>query len=186
MDCNDSDLAAGGLLLIPGTSQLLAGGKTGKLYLVNTPILARSKPTTRERRRRLWFESKLSLRTRQLAPTARESILTDISSYEIFGTSAYFNGSVYLGVTPTSANTPAGIGQFKYSGTLTPGKPIPLPASRKTPAARRPSSRPTERKRNSVDDRHRTTPPKSPRPRPTRLSVPMTRKIYPMSCTTAE
>ena len=36
MDCNDADLASGGLLLIPGTTEALAGGKTGKLYLVNT------------------------------------------------------------------------------------------------------------------------------------------------------
>jgi hypothetical protein len=27
---------------------------------------------------------------------------------------------VYLGVTPTSTNTPAGLGQFAYSGSLTP------------------------------------------------------------------
>jgi hypothetical protein len=31
MDCDDSDLAAGGLPLIPATSQALADGKMGKL-----------------------------------------------------------------------------------------------------------------------------------------------------------
>ena len=39
MDCNDADLAAGGLLMIPGTGQLLAGGKTSKLFLVNAANL---------------------------------------------------------------------------------------------------------------------------------------------------
>jgi hypothetical protein len=30
-----------------------------------------------------------------------------INSYEIFGTPAYFNGSLYLGVTPTVSSVPA-------------------------------------------------------------------------------
>jgi hypothetical protein len=45
-----------------------------------------------------------------------------INSYEIFGTSAYFNGSMYLGVTPTTANAPVGVvRQFTYAapGVLT-------------------------------------------------------------------
>jgi hypothetical protein len=45
-----------------------------------------------------------------------------INSYEIFGTSAYFNGSMYLGVTPTTINTPVGVvRQFTYAapGVLT-------------------------------------------------------------------
>ncbi len=36
MNCEDSDLAAGGLLMIPGTSQIIGGGKMGRLYLINT------------------------------------------------------------------------------------------------------------------------------------------------------
>ena len=39
MDCNDADLAAGGLLLIPGSTTLIAGGKTGTMYLVNSTNL---------------------------------------------------------------------------------------------------------------------------------------------------
>ena len=39
MNCEDSDLAAGGLLMIPGSSQIVGGGKMGKLYLVNTTSL---------------------------------------------------------------------------------------------------------------------------------------------------
>ena len=39
MDCNDSDLAAGGLILIPGTTTLIAGGKTGTMFLVNSTNL---------------------------------------------------------------------------------------------------------------------------------------------------
>ena len=39
MDCFDADLAAGGLLLIPGSTTLIAGGKTGTMYLVDSTNL---------------------------------------------------------------------------------------------------------------------------------------------------
>jgi Bacterial Ig-like domain (group 2)/PQQ-like domain len=120
MDCNDSDLAAGGLLLIPGTSQLLAGGKTGKLYLVNSANLGQEQANDTGATQTLWFESTLSPPYSSTCTDEAGAHTTDINSYEIFGTAAYFNGSVYLGVTPTSTNAPAGVGQFAYSGSLTP------------------------------------------------------------------
>ena len=120
MDCNDSDLAAGGLLLIPGTSQLLAGGKTGKLYLVNSANLGQEHANDSGATQTLWFESTLSPPYSSNCTDSAGVHTTDINSYEIFGTAAYFNGSVYLGVTPTSTSAPAGIGQFAYSGSLTP------------------------------------------------------------------
>jgi hypothetical protein len=120
MDCNDSDLAAGGLLMIPGTSQLLAGGKTGKLYLVNSANLGQEQANDSGATQTLWFESTLSPPYSSNCTDSTGVHTTDINSYEIFGTAAYFNGSVYLGVTPTSTNAPAGVGQFAYSGSLTP------------------------------------------------------------------
>jgi hypothetical protein len=120
MDCNDSDLAAGGLLLIPGTSELLAGGKTGKLYMVNTANLGQEQANDAGATQTLWFESTLSPPYSSTCTDSEGPHTTDINSYEIFGTAAYFNGSVYLGVTPTSTNAPAGVGQFAYSGSLTP------------------------------------------------------------------
>jgi hypothetical protein len=120
MDCNDSDLAAGGLLMIPGTSELLAGGKTGKLYLVNSANLGQEQANNAGATQTLWFESTLSPPYSSTCTDEAGAHTTDVNSYEIFGTAAYFNGSVYLGVTPTSTNAPAGVGQFAYSGSLTP------------------------------------------------------------------
>jgi hypothetical protein len=120
MDCNDADLAAGGLLLIPGTAELLAGGKTGKLYLVNTANLGQEQANDAGATQTLWFESTLSAPYSSNCTDSAGVHTTDINSYEIFGTAAYFNGSVYLGVTPTTTNAPAGMGKFTYSGTLTP------------------------------------------------------------------
>ncbi len=122
MDCQDKDLAAGGLLLIPGSMEVLAGGKNGKLYLVNTAGLGGMQANDAGATQTLWFESDL------IPPYASSCTdnngntwTTDINSYEIFGTAAYFNGAVYLGVTPTASYVPGGLRQFAYSGQLTPG-----------------------------------------------------------------
>jgi hypothetical protein len=120
MNCNDADLAAGGLLLIPGTTQALAGGKTGKLFLINTANLGHEQAEDTGATQTLWFESDL---VTPYATSCTDSAGTHpdtVNSYENFGTAAYFNGAVYLGVTPTGANVPAGVRQFLYSGTLTP------------------------------------------------------------------
>jgi len=121
MDCADADLASGGLLLIPGTTplQAVAGGKIGKLFLVNTTNLGHETTGDTGATDALWFESDL------LAPYSASCTdpqgnvwTTDINSYEIFGTAAYFNGSVYLGITPTGTGVPAVVRQFPYSGGL--------------------------------------------------------------------
>ena len=102
MDCADADLAAGGLLLIPGTTELLAGGKTGKLYLVNSDNLGQEQNNDTGATQTPWFEDDL------IAPYENTCTNTiggsaEINSYEIFGSAAYFNGSVYLGITPTAS-----------------------------------------------------------------------------------
>ena len=49
---------------------------------------------------------------------SRGTNYANITSYEIFGSAAYFNGAGYLGVTPTSSNAPGGVRQFDYMNTL--------------------------------------------------------------------
>ncbi len=118
--CQDADLSAGGLLLIPGTTQALAGGKTGRLYLTNTANLGHEQGADAGATQSLWFESDL---VTPYASSCTDSAGTHpgtVNPYENFGTGAYFNGAVYFGVTPTAANVPAGVRQFLYSGTLTP------------------------------------------------------------------
>jgi hypothetical protein len=125
MDCADADLASGGLLLIPGTTELLAGGKTGKLYLVNSGNLGHEQNNDTGATQTLWFEDDLLPPYEATCTGTNESGSADINSYEIFGTSAYFNGSVYLGITPTAAYSYNGtVRQFPYSatsGTLSQG-----------------------------------------------------------------
>jgi uncharacterized protein YjdB len=123
MDCADADLASGGLLLIPNTTQLVAGGKTGKIYLVNSDDLGQMQNNDAGATQTLWFESDLLAPYEATCTGTTESGSAYVNSYEIFGTAAYFDGSVYLGITPTaSLNVANGaVRQFPYSGTLAYG-----------------------------------------------------------------
>jgi hypothetical protein len=122
MDCNDADLGAGGLLLLPGSTQALAGGKTGKLYLVNTTDLGGMQPGDTGAIQTLWFESDLSAPYSASCTDANhQTWTTNINSYEIFGTAAYFNATAYLGVSPTLMGAPGPIRAFANNGQLTAG-----------------------------------------------------------------
>ena len=125
-DCADSDLASGGLMLLPGTSQVLAGGKIGKLFLVNTSNMGHETTGDTGVAQAVWFESDIVSPYSSSCTDSAGVNTTTINSYEIFGTAAYFNGSLYLGITPTGANVQSGVRQFTYNGTLTPG-PISSP-----------------------------------------------------------
>jgi hypothetical protein len=122
MDCKDTDLAAGGILLIPGSTQAMAGGKSGKLYLADTLSLGKMQPNDAGAAQTLWFESDLSAPyTTSCTDNQNKTWSTEISSYEIFGTPAYFNGEVYLGVSPTLPTVPGPLRKFSYSNQLTAG-----------------------------------------------------------------
>jgi hypothetical protein len=131
MNCEDSDLAAGGLLMIPGSGQIVGGGKMGKLYLINTPTgsLGGEQANDAGAADTLYVGTGLispytSTPCVDNIPTQNSSHTAVINSYEIFGTPAYFNGSIYLGVTPTSPTALAAVRRFAYSssggGTLRP------------------------------------------------------------------
>ncbi len=145
MNCEDSDLAAGGLLMIPGTSQIIGGGKMGRLYLVNTAKMGGEQAKDAGVVQRVFVEQGVS--SSQPYPSSctdadasgkplpngktwyvggkndtNGDTNNGINSYEIFGTSAFFNGSLYLGVTPTTSSASVGvIHRFSYAapGVLT-------------------------------------------------------------------
>jgi uncharacterized protein YjdB len=144
MNCQDSDLAAGGLLMIPGSGQLVGGGKMGKLYLVNTANLGGEQNNDAGVVDMLYVEQGID--GSQPYPSSCTDVsgthnVSGINSYEIFGTSAYFNGSIYLGVTPTSTtNAPGVVRRFTYtsgstsaSGTLAAEETTPLNTAQQQP-----------------------------------------------------
>lgn len=110
MDCDDTDVAAGGVMIIPGTTQLIAGGKQGKIFLLNTGSLGGEQANNAGAAQQLWYD----IGSAPYSSTCG-GYTTDISSYEIFGTGAFYNGSVYVGVSPTGSGAPGGVGRFTYS-----------------------------------------------------------------------
>jgi hypothetical protein len=122
MDCYDADLASGGLLLIPGSTTLVAGGKTGTMYLVDSRNLGHESSNDASAiQQQIWGQGLTGGGTYQ--ESCQDSTGTNyanITSYQIFGTPAYFNGRIYLGVTPSTTSSPGGVRQFDYSAVLTP------------------------------------------------------------------
>jgi hypothetical protein len=129
LDCNDSDLSAGGLLLIPGTTQALVGGKTGEMFLVNTANLGglQTTPGDLGATQALWFEQDKSPAYPANCTDNKGVVLSSyLTSYQIYGTGAFFNNSVYLGITPSLTTVPGPVRQFAYAGgKLTPGPITP-------------------------------------------------------------
>jgi uncharacterized protein YjdB len=124
MDCSDADLAAGGVLLIPGANQVVAGGKIGELFLLNTTSLGGESTGDTGAAYTTFFDQGLTgdgQFSKSCTDANNNTWTTDVSPYEIFGTASYFNGSVYLGITPTAAlSTPAYIRQFPYDPSSSP------------------------------------------------------------------
>jgi hypothetical protein len=120
MECFDADLAAGGLLLIPGSTTLIAGGKTGTMYLVDSTNLGHeSSNDAGALQEQAWGAGLTSGGTyQQSCQDSTGTNSANIASYEIFGSAAYFNGAAYLGVTPTLTSAPGGVRQFDYTSTL--------------------------------------------------------------------
>jgi hypothetical protein len=115
LQCKDLDLSGGGAMLIPGTGQLLAGGKGGKMYLVNTNNLGGEQPNDAGAAQTLWFNGD-HYQARCTNSNTGEVYSSEISGYQIFSTAAFFNGFAYLGVTAGPVQ------QFGYSsGQLHPG-----------------------------------------------------------------
>lgn len=115
LQCKDLDLSGGGAMLIPGTGQIIAGGKGGKIYLVNSGSLGGTQPNDAGAAQTLWFNG--DHYPAQCANSiSGEVYSTEIAGYQIFGSPAFFNGSVYMGVTPGPVQA------FGYqSGQLQPG-----------------------------------------------------------------
>jgi uncharacterized protein YjdB len=164
MNCEDSDLASGGLLMVPGSGQVIGGGKMGKLYLVNTANMGHEQAMDAGVVQRVFVEQGIS-GSQPYASSCTDSdshgnplpngktwyvggsndtngdTANGINSYEIFGTSAYFNGSIYLGVTPTTTSNPTGVirrftytpGSTSASGQLSADESTPLDLTQQQP-----------------------------------------------------
>jgi hypothetical protein len=132
--CTDSDLDGGGVMLLPGVSEVLIGSKNGKMFLLNTASLGGMQTNDAGATQWLWFEQDLAPASSITCTDDHGNVLTGAATgYQIHGTAAFFNGSAYLGAMPSQTSIPGPVRQFAYvNGQLTPGPVTPesiLPGS---------------------------------------------------------
>jgi hypothetical protein len=101
MQCEDQDLSGGGALIIPGTRYLLAGGKSGKLFMVDSTNLGHGpQPNNAGAVQTLYPGVNQTWQYDCTDPVTGEVITGTKAGHQIFGTGAWFNKSVYVGFTP--------------------------------------------------------------------------------------
>jgi len=114
LQCRDLDVSAGGIMLVPGQSQLVAGGKAGKMYLINLANMGQVQPNDAGAAQTLFFSPGATSQT--CVTNKGETVIGDKGSTSFYGTAAWFNGSLFVG------NDPGPVKQFILnSGHLTAG-----------------------------------------------------------------
>ena len=93
LNSSDRDLGGGGVVLIPGTTRLVGGGKGGKWYLVSTTAMGGYNAS--------------------VDACLQSFMVTDASDglNHLHGTPSYFNGSLYVGGESDQLK------QFSWNGT---------------------------------------------------------------------
>lgn len=120
LECDDLDLSGGGVMLIPGTTQAVVGGKQGKMFLVDTTSMGGMQPNDAGATQWMWFEQDLSPAYTAVC-NANNAISGQATNYQIFGTAAFFNGSAYLGITHSTNGSAGPVRQFLFNGQLSYG-----------------------------------------------------------------
>jgi hypothetical protein len=112
LQCRDLDVSAGGIMIAPGQSQLVAGGKAGKMYLINLANMGQVQPNDAGAAQTLFFSPGATSQT--CVTNKGETVTGDMGKTSFYGTAAWFNGSLFVG------NDPGPIKQFTLSsGHLT-------------------------------------------------------------------
>ena len=111
LQCRDLDMSSGGIMLIPGASQLVGGSKAGKMYLVNTANLGQLQPNDAGAAETLFVSSSHSTQT--CIDNHNNPVTGDAGTSSFYSTAAWFNGSLFVG------NDPGPVKQYTYnSGQL--------------------------------------------------------------------
>ncbi|HKD80353.1 MAG TPA: hypothetical protein VKH81_11720 [Candidatus Angelobacter sp.] len=118
LQCRDLDVSAGGIMLVPGQAQLVAGGKAGKMYLVNTANLGQLQPNDAGAAQTLFFSAGSS--TQSCVDNHGNTVSGQAGTSSFYGTAAWLNGTLFVG------NDPGPVKAFNYnSGHLVPAGATP-------------------------------------------------------------
>ncbi len=107
LECRDLDLAAGGVMLLPGQPELVAGGKAGKMYLLSTANLGQLQPNDAGALQTLFFSPGSS--TQSCVDNHGNTVTGQAGTSSFYGTAAWLNGSLFVG------NDPGPVKAFTYS-----------------------------------------------------------------------
>lgn len=111
LQCRDLDMSSGGVMLIPGQSQLVVGGKAGKLYLINTANLGQLQPNDAGAAQTFFFSPGSS--TASCVDNHGQTVTGGAGTSSFYSTGAWFNGVLFEG------NDPGPVKAFQYgSGQL--------------------------------------------------------------------
>ncbi|HEY2390413.1 MAG TPA: hypothetical protein VGK22_04510 [Candidatus Angelobacter sp.] len=112
LQCRDLDMSAGGVMLIPEQSQLVVGGKSGKLYLINTANLGQLQPNDAGAAQTFFFSPGSS--SQSCVDNHGLTVTGTTGTSSFYSTGAWLNGVLYEG------NDPGPVKAFQYSsGHLT-------------------------------------------------------------------
>ena len=109
LQCRDLDVSAGGIMLVPGESQLIAGGKAGKMYLIDTANLGQLQPNDAGALQTLFFSPGSSTET--CVDNHGNTVTGQAGTSSFYGTPAWFNGSFFVG------NDPGPVKAFNYNSS---------------------------------------------------------------------
>lgn len=108
LQCQDLDLSSGGVMLVPGQSKVVAGGKSGEMFLLNSGNLGGMQASNAGALQAFFFQG--SPPQGSCVDNHSNTLTSSEASYSVYGTAAWFNGSVFLGVDPGP------VAQFVLSG----------------------------------------------------------------------
>lgn len=118
LQCRDLDLASGGVMLIPGQSRIVSGGKAGEMFLLDATNLGGMQANDAGALQALFFNGSAS---RGSCVDNHGKTLTGLEASEgIYGTAAWFNGSLFLGIDAGPVRQFALTGGKMVPGAATP------------------------------------------------------------------
>jgi len=98
IQCKDNDLGSAGVMLMPGKNELISGGKNGQMFVLHTGALGHQQNNNAGAVSGTWYNN--STYTDTCTDNHGTLLSGTVGDYRIYGTGAWFNGSIYVGADP--------------------------------------------------------------------------------------
>ncbi len=98
LTCKDNDLGSAGAMLMPGLNQLVVGGKNSKMFVLSQGALGHRQPNNSGAAYSGWYNN--SSYSETCTDNHGVALSGQSADYRIYGTAAWFDGSIYVGAAP--------------------------------------------------------------------------------------